>query len=103
MLKRSRVRFDSFLSTSTTFTGQEIFLGALSRLKSEYDTSRLYFKMGTILLQRTNDDDRYVVRCGVNVKRSFGGFVQDDMILDFTQHWRQQAARPISVIACLAH
>ena len=45
----------------------------------------------------------YVVRCGVNVKRSFGGFVQDDMILDFTQHWRQQAARPISVIACLAH
>ena len=57
MLKRSRVRFDSFLSTSTTFTGQEIFLGALSRLKSEYDTSRLDFKMGTILLQRTNDDD----------------------------------------------
>ena len=33
------------------------FLGALSRLKSECDTSRLDFKMGTILLQRTNDDD----------------------------------------------
>ena len=33
------------------------FLGALSRLKSEYDTSRLDFKMGTILLERTNDDD----------------------------------------------
>ena len=33
------------------------FLGALSRFKSEYDTSRLDFKMGTILLERTNDDD----------------------------------------------